>query len=108
MGDGLLFFIPESDMNGETPLILFNSLCEIINSTEAYLRHVKIGAAYCNDAYDITFIKNAPDIYGKDIDLTARLASLACSKEIRHNYKNQGLLKGHNYFFVSVLEYRED
>jgi|GEM_PF-5677862 hypothetical protein len=99
-GDGLLFFIPESNMKGETPLILFNSICEILSSSEPYLRHVKIAAAYCKNAYDITFIKNAPDIYGKDIDLTARLASLAGSKEIlmnsdfveriRAGYKNTG------------------
>lgn len=85
LGDGLLFFIPESDMKGETPLSMFNSLCKLLNSNEPYLRHVKIGAAYCKNAYDISFIKNAPDIYGKDIDLTARLASLAGSKEIIMN-----------------------
>ncbi len=85
LGDELLFFIPENDMKGETPVILFNSLCQILNSNEPYLRDVKIGAAYCKYAYDISFIKNAPDIYGKDIDLTARLASLAGSKEIIMN-----------------------
>lgn len=85
LGDGLLFFIPESDMKGETPLILFKSLCEITNSNESYFKHVKIGVSYCNDAYDITFIKNSTDIYGKDIDLTARLASIAGSQEIIMN-----------------------
>jgi hypothetical protein len=85
LGDGLLFFIPESKMEGETPLTLFSSLCQILNSDEPYLRRVKIGAAYCKNAYDISFIKDVPDIYGKDIDLTARLASLADSKELVMN-----------------------
>lgn len=85
LGDGLLFFIPESEMKGETPLILFNSLCQILNSIEPYLRDVKIGAAYCKKVYDITFIKNSTDIYGKEIDLTARLASFAGRKELLMN-----------------------
>lgn len=85
IGDELMFFIPESELKGETALSIFSGLCNIIDSNEPYLREVKIGVAYCQQAYDITFIKDTIDIYGKDIDLTSRLLSVANSKEIIMN-----------------------
>lgn len=85
LGDALMFFIPETAMKGETPLTLYDGLIKIIYSDEPYIKQVKVGAAFCKEAYDITFFKDVPDIYGKDIDLTARLASLAESQEIVMN-----------------------
>ena len=85
IGDALMFFIPESELKGETALSIFSGLCNIINSNEPYLREVKIGVAYCQQAYDITFIKDTIDIYGKDIDLTSRLLSVARRNEIIMN-----------------------
>ncbi len=85
LGDALMFFIPEDNMKGENPLTLFNALWNIISSDEPNLKEVKIGASYCSDAYDITFVPDTYDIYGKDIDLTARLSSLAESREILMN-----------------------
>lgn len=85
LGDALMFFIPDVAMKGETPLTLYNGLVKIIYSDEPYIKKVKIGAAYCKEAYNITFIKDVPDIYGKDIDLTFRLASVAKSQEIIMN-----------------------
>lgn len=90
IGDELMFFIPESELKGETALSIFSALCniiKIINSNKSYLREVKIGVAYCQQAYDITFIKGTIDIYGKDIDLTSRLLSVAKSNEIIMNYE---------------------
>jgi len=85
LGDALMFFIPEDNMKDETPLTLFHSLWNIISSDESNLGQVKIGATFCSDAYDITFVPDSVDVYGKDIDLTARLSSLAESQEIIMN-----------------------
>lgn len=85
IGDELMFFIPERAMDGETPLTLYDCLVNIINSDEPFIKPVKISAVFCREAYEITFMRDYPDIYGKDIDLTARLASLAGSQEIIMN-----------------------
>ena len=85
LGDALMFFIPEDNMKDENPLTLFHALWNIISSDEPNLREVKIGVACCVDAYDITFVPDTVDVYGKDIDLTARLSSLAESQEIIMN-----------------------
>ena len=80
-----MFFIPETEMQDETPLTLFNGLINIVNDDEPYFKDVKIGATFCKESYDITFIEGNSDIYGKDVDLTARLATLANSQEIVMN-----------------------
>jgi hypothetical protein len=85
MGDCFMFYIPESDMKDETALTIFDGLYKIISSNEPYLRDVKIGAAFCRDAYNISFIEGNLDFYGKDIDLASRLLSLARPKEIVFN-----------------------
>jgi class 3 adenylate cyclase len=90
IGDELMFFIPKSELKGETALSIFSALCNIIkiiniDSNKSYLREVKIGVAYCQQAYDITFINGTIDIYGKDIDLTSRLLSVARRNEIIMN-----------------------
>ncbi|MCK4815575.1 hypothetical protein KA005_07390 [bacterium] len=85
IGDALMYFISESEMKEETPLTLYDALVNIINSNEPYFKKIKIGVTYCKEAYNITFIKDNKDIYGKDIDLTARLASIAESQEIIMN-----------------------
>lgn len=85
LGDALMFFIPEREMGDETPLTLYDGLVKIIYSDEPYFKPVKIGAAFCREAYEITFMRDYPDIYGKDIDLTARLLSKAESQEIIMN-----------------------
>lgn len=86
LGDALMFFIPEGNMEDETPITLFHALWNIISSDEPNLKEVKIGATFCSEAYDITFVPDSIDIYGKDIDLTARLSSLAESQEIMMNF----------------------
>lgn len=88
LGDALMFFIPEENIRDESPLTLFaglRSMIDISNEEKKYFSNVKIAAAFCDDAYDVTFLKDVPDIYGKDIDLTARLLSVAQSQEIIMN-----------------------
>ncbi len=43
---------------------------------------MKIGAASCEEAYPITFFPSNRDYYGIDIDMTARLQSLATSRDV--------------------------
>ena len=45
----------------------------------------KIGVSYCKNIYNISFFKNRYDFYGSDIDLTARLFSIAADQEIIMN-----------------------
>jgi hypothetical protein len=88
LGDALMFFIPEKDMKEESALSLYAGLCSIItvvDEDKKFFSDVKIAAAFCNEAYDITFLRDVPDIYGKDIDLTSRLLSVAQGNEIIMN-----------------------
>ena len=88
LGDSLMFFVRESDLNerGQTALDLFLPLTYVAQeeSREIFGRS-KIAAAYCQDAYEITFLKGTDDIYGKDINLTARLMALALEGELVMN-----------------------
>jgi len=86
LGDSLMFFIPESILNKTaTPLSLFASLKSICSDPDPLFCEVKVGATYCTDAYELTFIKGTYDVYGKGIDLAARLLSRAESRELLMN-----------------------
>ncbi len=88
IGDQLMYYIPERWLRerGETALLVFSSLCMIVNEPDEHLfRGVKVGIAFCQKAYAITYWKGRPDIYGKDIDLAARLVALAEPREILMN-----------------------
>ncbi len=88
IGDELMYYIPALELleTGETPLQVFNSLCMIANEPDEQLfRTVKVGIAFCESAYAITYWKGTPDIHGKDIDLVARLVNLAEPREIVMN-----------------------
>jgi len=89
IGDELMFYIPQEKMwrMGETPANLFDCLCRMVKHDDPHFKPVKISVAFCTNAYEISFVNNTPDIYGKDIDLTARLLSLASSNEIIMNEK---------------------
>ncbi|MCK4445603.1 MAG: hypothetical protein KAW56_00815 [Candidatus Marinimicrobia bacterium] len=90
LGDELMFYIPEFRIknNQENDLIIFSDLInlltdkKLVDDYDLYFRDIKIAACYCKDAYDITFIEGKDDIYGKDIDLTARLASIVDCGEL--------------------------
>jgi len=85
VGDELMLYFPEHNLNNEDALSIFAGLASVAKSNEVYSKDVKISATYCNNVYDITFIKNTKDVYGKDIDLTVRLLSIAQSNEIIMN-----------------------
>ena len=88
LGDSLMFYVPESELNqrNQTALDLFQPLTYVAQEeAKDIFGRSKIAVTYCQDAYEITFLKGTNDIYGKDIDLTARLMGLAGEGEILMN-----------------------
>lgn len=84
IGDALMYFIEEPDLasTGYTPMQIYEGLWQMATETATEFPEVKIGAAWCEEVYPITFFDGNRDYYGIDIDLTARLQSLAKSKEV--------------------------
>lgn len=84
IGDALMYYIegPDLQQSGYTPLQIFEGLWQLATEEGPEFSDVKIGAAWCENVYPITFFPGSRDYYGIDIDLTARLQSLANNKEI--------------------------
>jgi class 3 adenylate cyclase len=87
IGDELMYYIPEREIRGQRAgaLGLLEVLYALAGEGDPVFAEVKIAACHCRDAYDITFLPNTADVYGKDIDLTARLLQLAGPREIVMN-----------------------
>lgn len=88
LGDSLMFYVRESDLQErkQTALNLFLALSFVVQEeAKEIFGRSKIAVAFCRDAYEITFLQGTNDIYGKDVDLTARLMSLALEGEIMMN-----------------------
>jgi hypothetical protein len=84
IGDELMFYISETETKRVfgSPLGLFTSVCSITNEWEKWFKSVKASIVYCENAYAISFVKGASDIYGKEIDLAARLIAEAKARQI--------------------------
>jgi len=81
-----MFFIPQNLMpQGATALSIFHSLQLIIKQYVYPKPEVRIAVTFCEDAYEITFVKGTRDVYGKDIDLAARLLKKANPQELVMN-----------------------
>jgi len=88
MGDSLMFYVRETDLNEKklTALDLFLALSFAVQEEDKEIfGRTKVAAVYCKDAYEITFIQNTNDIYGKDVDLAGRFVSIALEGEIMMN-----------------------
>ena len=93
IGDELMFFIPDADLakSGSTFLALFGALASIAHDPDqssepgSLLPEVKVVACHCTAVYALSFIDGAPDYYGKEIDLAARLLSQAGPRELVMN-----------------------
>lgn len=88
MGDELMFYVLETllDSRHYTAIDLFLALAILVQEdNKTVFRPTKAAITYCQDAYDLTFIRDTQDIYGKDIDLTARLRSNAREGELLMN-----------------------
>ena len=83
-----MYYIPETEMCQKSvqPLELHLSLCFIVQEWDKdTFGRTKAAIAHCKEAYDVTFIEGTTDVYGRDIDLTHRLLSLAQEGEIIMN-----------------------
>ena len=87
IGDELMFYITCEQMRqlGEVPLHLYSGLFSVAGERDPLFTDVKIAIAYCENAYPLSFLRGVDDVYGKDIDLTARLLSKAQPREIVMN-----------------------
>jgi hypothetical protein len=83
IGDELMFYIEDIDLQGYNALQLYDDLWQIATETDAVIfKDVKIVAARCEQAYAITFIRGNRDYYGIDIDRTAHLKSKAAARQV--------------------------
>jgi hypothetical protein len=83
IGDSLMFFVSDADLNAhhENALTVFYGLAGVLKDWSRFFCELKAAAVH-GEAYEVTFLRGHDDVYGKDIDLTARLLSLARPSEI--------------------------
>jgi class 3 adenylate cyclase len=95
IGDELMFYISCEKLaeRGEGALCLYSGLFSVAGEKDPLFTDVKIAIAYCERAYRLSFLPGVEDIYGKDIDLTARLLSKALPREIVMNEAFVRILK---------------
>jgi len=86
MGDALLYFIPKKEMPDtcQVSLQLFAGLASVVDDPDPVFPEQK-AAVVSGAAYELTFIRDRPDVYGKDVDLAAQLSSKAGSREVVMN-----------------------
>lgn len=84
IGDALMYYIELSDLkqSGYTPLQMFDGLWKTATEPDSRFPAVRIGAARCEHVYALTFFRGSQDYYGIDIDMTARLQSLARARQL--------------------------
>lgn len=92
IGDAIMVFVPEEKLYNKTESIRnFHTLLEEVYAAMDMLQmlHVrgiymkcKAAVHYCEDIYNITFLKDKNDFYGRDIDLAARLLLKAAESKI--------------------------
>ena len=84
IGDALMYYIEAQDLekSGYRPLQVFDGLWQVATDTDERFPVVKIGAAWCEQVYAITFLRGSQDYYGIDVDMTARLQALAQERQV--------------------------
>ena len=87
IGDELMFYVSSETLSllSETPLNLYAGLYSVAGELDPLYTAVKVAIAYCESAYRLSFLPGTEDVYGKDIDLTARLLSKACPRDVIMN-----------------------
>lgn len=75
IGDELMYFIEADDLinDGESVFLLYDRLFGIAANNKSDYPKTKICAAYCENVFPLTFLKDTKDYYGIDIDRAARL-----------------------------------
>ena len=86
MGDALMYYIPESGLLEKNALGLFLAMCFVVQErNKGVFGSYKVAITYCRNVYEVSFLEGARDVYGKDIDRTARLSSMAQDGQILMN-----------------------
>jgi class 3 adenylate cyclase len=84
IGDELMIYIPDTDLVKKATFTNHYSIIEELHATieninsfpvKNLFMDCKVAMHYCTDVYNITFLKDYNDYYGKDIDMAARLMS---------------------------------
>lgn len=84
IGDALMYYIEEPDLirSGFNTLQIYDGLWQLATERQMEFPDVKVGAAWCEDVYPLTFLKGNQDYYGIDVDLTARLQQAAQTRQV--------------------------
>jgi class 3 adenylate cyclase len=78
VGDMLMYWFPDTTFySTASPLLLLRGLNELHADRADWAAPVRAAAVRCENVYEIAFLRGQPDVYGKDIDLSARLLGLA-------------------------------
>jgi class 3 adenylate cyclase len=84
IGDELMIYIPDDILEKKETFTNHYSIIEELYATLDNIKSFpvknlfmdcKVAMHYCTNVYNITYLKNYNDYYGKDIDMTARLMS---------------------------------
>jgi class 3 adenylate cyclase len=89
IGDALMYYIEETDLlaSGYNALQIYDGLWQLATESDPNFPEVKIGAAWCEAVYPITFFAGNRDYYGIDIDLTSRLQKIAETREVVMDFR---------------------
>ena len=89
VGDELMYWFKDEDFRQTTsPLTLIQGLDDMLRETKLkpeLFPPVKVAVCRCSGVLEISFMRQGEDVYGKDIDLTARLLALAGEGEVVMN-----------------------
>jgi len=86
VGDCIMFYIPERTMpEHSSALTIFSALRSIIREPVYPGAEVRMAAAFCEDAYSISFVEGTNYVHGKDRDLTFRLLEKTGPQELLMN-----------------------
>lgn len=96
VGDMLMFwFKDEQFLKNNSPLMLIDSLASMFRQTKReseYFQPLRVAVCHCISVFEISFIRSGLDVYGRDIDITARLLELAGEGEVVMNEPFQKIL----------------
>jgi len=89
IGDMLMFWVRDDVFHRtNSPLGLVVGLASMIRESEAkpeLFSPLKAAVCRCSGVFEIVFMRPGDDVYGKHIDLTARLVALASEGEVLMN-----------------------
>ena len=88
IGDAVMGFVAEEEFNLQKSSML-SQFCRLVDFAHEcnppHVLPVRMAVVYCVNAYELSFIEGAPDVYGKDIDLAFRLVGRAKKREVLMN-----------------------